>query len=50
MTSHIKRRQSGFTLAELMTTVTIIGILCAFAYPSYRSSFSRDAAPKRRQR
>ncbi|GAA0833604.1 type IV pilin protein [Cupriavidus pauculus] len=36
MTSHIKRRQSGFTLAELMTTVTIIGILCAFAYPSYQ--------------
>lgn len=36
MNHYIRRRQHGFTLAELMVTVTIIAILSAFAYPSYQ--------------
>ena len=31
------RRQSGFTIAEMMLVVLIIGILSAFAVPSMRS-------------
>ncbi|WP_287029008.1 type IV pilin protein [Pseudomonas sp. UBA6310] len=36
------KRESGFTLIELMTTVVVIGILASIAYPSYQQYVLRS--------
>ena len=35
------RRESGFTLIELMIVVVIVAILAAVAYPSYQNSVQK---------
>lgn len=36
-----RKRATGFTLIEIMVVVTIIAVLAAIAYPSYRESVAK---------
>lgn len=39
----MQRRQTGFTLIELMIVVVIVSLLAAVAYPSYTAHVTRSA-------
>ncbi len=41
-TNKIKRLNSGFTLVELMITVSIVGILASFAIPSFNEMIANN--------
>ena len=41
MTKQLQNKAQGFTLLELLVSVTIIGIIAAFAVPSFNSSLER---------
>jgi type IV pilus assembly protein PilE len=43
------RRARGFTLIELMITVTVVAILAAIAYPSYESYIRRSKRSEAQQ-